>query len=127
MEIDTIQFCEDLFEGNFSLFLVKRPDDVMAQFYDLAGADQVGYNGRTHAAWGKAHNGIYFRDHGYNFLIGDDNASAYGREAKLGKAHTENRILIPNGFGAGKNNPGEGGAVGIIDNQRDIIYTGNLT
>ena len=62
------------------------------------------------------------RGDGFDHLwFGNDDAGACAGEAELGEAECEDDVVIPDRCGLGKNNIGEGGTVGVVDDQRDAM------
>jgi hypothetical protein len=46
------------------------------------------------------------------------------RQAKLGEAHSENRVLVPEGFRLGEDNVWKWHAIGVVDNEGYVIFAG---
>lgn len=55
---------------------------------------------------------------------GDDDAGAGAWEAEFGEAVGEDDVVVPVGGGVVEDDVGEGGAVGVVDDEWDVVLFG---
>ncbi len=123
--IEALEFALPDRDGVLAFFQVEGFDDFTAELEDFAGFDQAVGDGGAHATGGQAEHGVEFADGLDNLFPGDNDTGTGAGQAEFGQAHTDDGIGGPDGLGVGEDNVGEWGAVGIVEDERDVFISGH--
>ncbi len=111
-------------QGRLRPPLIKGRDHLATETQDLTIGHHRFGNRRPQITTGQINDSIDPRKSLDQLLTGHHDAGARPRQPQLRQAQHHHGIVIPERPSLGKNNIGEGGTVGAIDNQRNIVGPG---
>ena len=111
--------------GEPAFFLVERAHHLAAEAQDLAGLDQRQGDLLADVRVGEAGDGAHRAERADDFRRADDDAGAGAGQAEFREAERQNHVRLPERRGVGEDDAGEGRAIGVVDDERDVVLLGD--